>query len=66
MISPECGGASNAEQPARQTVGAAALRTLDEVWEAGALAGAAMPPLTQAQADRVAAILAPWRRKLAS
>ena len=39
-----------------------ALRTLDEIWEAGSLAGAAMPPLTQAQADRIAAILAPWRR----
>jgi hypothetical protein len=44
----------------------AALRTLDEIWEAGAIAGAAMPPLTQAQADQVAAILAPWRRTLAA
>ena len=45
---------------------AAVLRTLDEIWEAGSLAGAAMPPLTQAQADRVAAILAPYRRQLAA
>jgi hypothetical protein len=45
---------------------AAALRTLDEIWEAGAIAGAAMPPLTQTQADQVAAILAPVRRKLAA
>lgn len=44
----------------------AALRTLDEIWEAGSLAGAAMPPLTQAQADRIEAILAPWRRKQAA
>lgn len=42
-----------------------ALRTLDEIWQAGALAGEAMPPLTQPQADRVAAILAPYRRQLA-
>lgn len=42
------------------------LRTLDEIWEAGAAAGAAMPPLTQAQADLVAAILAPVRRQLAA
>lgn len=42
-----------------------ALRSIDEVWEAGSAAGAAMPPLTQEQADRVAAILAPCRRKLA-
>jgi hypothetical protein len=44
----------------------AALRTLDEIWEAGAVAGAGDPPLTQAQADRVAAILAPYRRQLAA
>lgn len=43
----------------------AVLRTLDEVWEAGSLAGAAMPPLSQATADRVAAILAPHSRLLA-
>ena len=43
-----------------------ALRTLDEIWEAGALAGAAMPPLTQAQADRIAAILAPCWQRLAA
>jgi hypothetical protein len=40
-------------------------RTLDETREAGALTGAAMPPLTQAQADRIAAILAPYWRMLA-
>ena len=44
----------------------AVLRTLDEIWEAGAVAGAALPPLTQAQADRIAAILAPYRRKRAA
>ena len=44
----------------------AVLRTLDEVWEAGALAGAAMPPLSQAAADRVEVILAPWRRTQAA
>lgn len=43
---------------------AAVLRTLDEIWEAGSLTGAAMPPLTQAQADRIAAILAPYYRTL--
>lgn len=43
---------------------ATVLRTLDEIWEAGSLAGAAMPPLTQAQADRVAVILAPYFRAL--
>lgn len=42
-----------------------ALRTLDEIWEAGSLAGAAAPPLTQAQADRVAAIRAPHLARLA-
>lgn len=41
------------------------LRTLDEIWEAGAIAGAAMPPMSQATADRVAAILAPYWRQLA-
>jgi hypothetical protein len=41
-------------------------RTLDEIREAGAQAGAALPPLTQAQADRIAAILAPyWRLRAA-
>lgn len=44
----------------------AVLRTLDEVREAGAAAGAADPPLSQATADRVAAILAPHRRLLAA
>lgn len=43
-----------------------ALRTLDEVWAAGSLAGEAMPSLTQAQADRVAAILAPYFRARAA
>lgn len=41
-----------------------ALRTLDQIWEAGSLAGAAMPPLTQQQADRIAAILAPHQARL--
>jgi hypothetical protein len=45
---------------------ATALRTLDEVWAQGAADGAGDPPLSQAQADRVAAILAPYRRKLAA
>jgi hypothetical protein len=43
-----------------------ALRTLDEIWEAGAADGAGDPPLSQAQADLVAAILAPHRRALAA
>lgn len=42
-----------------------ALRTLDEIWEAGSVAGAAMPPLSQQQADQIAAILAPARLRLA-
>lgn len=43
-----------------------ALRTLDEIWQAGAADGAGDPPLSQALADRVAAILAPVRlRELA-
>jgi hypothetical protein len=41
-----------------------ALRTLDEIWAAGSLTGAAMSPLTQQQADRIAAILAPLRRRI--
>jgi hypothetical protein len=44
----------------------AVLRTLDEIWAQGAIDGAGDPPLTQAQADRVAAILAPYRRQLAA
>jgi hypothetical protein len=43
-----------------------ALRTLDEIWAQGAIDGAGHPPLTQAQADLVAAILAPCWRRLAS
>lgn len=43
----------------------AALRTLDEIWAQGAIDGAGDPPLTQAQADKVAAILAPWRARMA-
>jgi hypothetical protein len=42
----------------------AALRTLDEIWQQGALDGAAMPPLSQELADRVAVILAPVRLRL--
>lgn len=42
------------------------LRTLDEIWQAGTLDGAADPPLSQAVADQVAAILAPWYRTLAA
>jgi hypothetical protein len=38
-------------------------RTIDECWAQGAVDGAGDPPLTQAQADQVAAILAPWRRE---
>lgn len=45
---------------------AGVLRTLDEIWDAGAAAGAAMGPLTQEQADRVAAILAPYYRQRAA
>lgn len=41
-----------------------ALRTLTEIEAAGAAAGAAMPPLSQSQADRVAAILASCRIRL--
>jgi hypothetical protein len=37
-----------------------ALRTLAEIEAAGLAAGAAMPPLTQEQVDRIATILAPW------
>jgi hypothetical protein len=44
----------------------ATLRTLDEIWAQAAADGAGDPPLTQAQADQVAAILAPWRRTLAA
>ena len=35
-----------------------AIRTADDAYAAGAALGAAMPPLTQAQADYVAAVLA--------
>jgi hypothetical protein len=45
---------------------AAVLRTLDEIWQQGAADGAAMPPLTQAQADQVAVILAPCFRQAAA
>lgn len=42
-------------------------RTLDEIWAQGAIDGAGDPPLTQAQADLVAAILAPhWPAILAA
>ena len=41
-------------------------RTLDEIAEQGALAGAAMPPLTQAQADRIALIIAASPARLAA
>lgn len=41
-------------------------RTLDEIWAQGAIDGAAHPPLTQAQADLVAAILAPHRARKAA
>jgi hypothetical protein len=36
------------------------LRTLAEIEAAGARLGAAMPPLTQEQVDRVAALIAPY------
>lgn len=38
-----------------------AARTIDEIWRLGELAGAALPPLTQETADRVAGILAAVR-----
>lgn len=41
-------------------------RTLDEVRAAGAALGAAMPPLTQDQANLVAAILAPYQDQKAT
>lgn len=41
------------------------LRTLDEIWEQGARDALRHPPMSQAKADRIAAILAPWRRRLA-
>jgi hypothetical protein len=37
----------------------AVLRTLDEIWAQGAIDALEHAPMTQAQADRVAAILAP-------
>lgn len=40
------------------------LRTLAEIEAAGYAAGRAMPPFTQAQADRIAAILAPYMTSL--
>lgn len=45
---------------------AAVLHGIDEIWAQGAADGATDPPLSQAAADRVAAILAPWRRRLAA
>lgn len=45
---------------------AAVLHGLDEVWAQGFADGAEDPPLSQAEADKVAAILAPYRRKLAA
>lgn len=42
------------------------LRTLDEIWAQGAIDGLGDPPLTQEQADQVAAILAPCLRQLAA
>jgi hypothetical protein len=44
----------------------AVLRTLDEIWEQGAADGAGDPPLTQAQADRIALILAASGSRLAA
>lgn len=44
----------------------AVLRTLDEIWAQGAIDGAGDPPLSQAAADTVAAILAPWRARMAA
>lgn len=41
------------------------LRTLDEIWEQGERDALKHPPMTQEQADRIAAILAPWRRRYA-
>jgi len=41
----------------------AACRTLDEVIAAADTGSAAVPPLTQAAADQVAAILAPWHAR---
>lgn len=41
-------------------------RTLEEIEAAGYAAGLAMPPLTQEQADRTAAILAPYWHLLAA
>ena len=43
-----------------------ALRTLDEIWAQGAIDGAGDPPLSQATADLVAAILAPCRARMAA
>lgn len=45
---------------------AAVLRTLDEIWEQGARDALAHPPMSQAKADRIAAILAPYYRRLAA
>lgn len=44
----------------------ATLRTLDEIWEAGARDALAHPPMSQAKADRIAVILAPYRHLLAA
>jgi hypothetical protein len=38
-------------------------RTLEEIYAAGAALAAEMPPLTQEQVDRIAVILAPYRRQ---
>lgn len=43
----------------------AVLRTLEQIREQARLDAAGDPPLSQAQADRIAAILAPVLRKLA-
>jgi hypothetical protein len=43
----------------------AVLRTLADIEAQARLDALADPPLTQAQADRIAAILAPHRRQLA-
>lgn len=42
-----------------------ALRTIDEIWQQGAIDAAAHPPMSQDKADEIAAILAPCRRTLA-
>lgn len=44
----------------------AVLRTIAEIEAAGLADGAQMPPLTQAEADHVAVLLAPWLPRLAA